>query len=171
MDRQERAKIAQEHNKKILEKYPSQIIKCSVNTKTFFDDETNDFDVDKEINITNVYKNYVVPIQNKIALLDMDTVSAIIEMNKQRKNMCIKKSRCRFILDVAEAREIDVLILGAFGCGVFEQDPKEVVDIFLELLKNYRFKEVIFAVPSKINGKSSENYNIFKSEMEKYEKN
>jgi len=25
MDRQERAKIAQEHNKKILEKYPSQI--------------------------------------------------------------------------------------------------------------------------------------------------
>ena len=275
MDRQERAKIAQEHNKKILEKYPSQIIKCSVNTKTFFDDETNDFNDDKEINVTDVYKNYVEPIQNKIALLDMDTVSAIIEMNKQRKNnericalnfasykhpgggflhglmaqeeaLCHEsilynilksfssyynwnswhlnnnlyinralftpdvlffredklyycdvitcaapnkraakqykgmgdednskalKSRCRFILDVAEAREIDVLILGAFGCGVFEQDPKEVIDIFLELLKNYRFKEVIFAVPSKINGKSSENYNIFKSEMEKYEKN
>ena len=25
----------------MLENYPSQIIKCSVNTKTFFDDETN----------------------------------------------------------------------------------------------------------------------------------
>ena len=73
MDRQERAKIAQEHNKKILEKYPSQIIKCSVNTKTFFDD-------DKEINVTDVYKNYVEPIQNKIALLDMDTVSAISQL-------------------------------------------------------------------------------------------
>ena len=80
MDRQERAKIAQEHNKKILEKYTSQIIKCSVNTKTFFDDETNDFDDDKEINVTDVYKNYVEPIQNKIALLDMDTVSAISQL-------------------------------------------------------------------------------------------
>lgn len=80
MDRQERAKIAQKHNKKILEKYPSQIIKCSVNTKTFFDDETNDFDDDKEINVTDVYKNYIEPIQNKIALLDMDTVSAISQL-------------------------------------------------------------------------------------------
>lgn len=275
MDRQERAKIAQEHNKKILEKYPSQIIKCSVNTKTFFNDETNDFDDDKEINVTDVYKNYVEPIQNKIALLDMDTVSAIIEMNKQRKNnericalnfasykhpgggflhgsmaqeeaLCHEsilynilesfdsyyswnswhlnnnlytnralftpdvlflrndkiyycnvitcaapnkgaakqykgisdednskalKSRCRFILDVAESRDVEVLILGAFGCGIFEQDPKEVANTFLELLKNYVFKEVVFAVPSKINGKNNGNYNIFKREMEKYEKN
>lgn len=75
------------------------------------------------------------------------------------------KSRCRFILDVAEARDVDVLILGAFGCGVFEQDPKEVADTFLELLKNYVFKEVVFAVPSKINGKNNGNYNIFKKEI------
>lgn len=273
MNREERAKIAQAHNKEMLEKYPSQIIKCSVNTKTFFDDETNDFDDGKEVNVTDVYKSYTEPVKNKITLLDMDTVSAIIEMNKQKKNneklcalnfasykrpggaflhgamaqeetLCHEsilynilksfssyynwnswrlnnnlytnralftpdvlfsredklyycdvitcaapnkgaakqykgisdednskalKSRCKFILDVAEAREIDILILGAFGCGVFEQDPKEVADTFLELLKNYRFKEVIFAVPSKINGKEDINYNVFKTEIERRE--
>ena len=70
-------------------------------------------------------------------------------------------SRCKFVLDIAEDNDVDVLILGAFGCGVFGQDPYEVATIFKGLLLNnpYNFKKVIFAIPDK--GHSMYNYRAF----------
>ena len=65
------------------------------------------------------------------------------------------KRRVSFILSIAENEKVDILILGAYGCGVFRQDPSEVADMFLnELSKSKRFKKVIFAVPgADINAK------------------
>lgn len=67
------------------------------------------------------------------------------------------KSRIRFILDIAEDNLTDTLILGAWGCGVFKQNPEEVAKIFKEVLKDkkYQFTNVIFAIPP------GENYNKF----------
>lgn len=74
------------------------------------------------------------------------------------ENYSILKSRIRFILDIAEHNLTDTLILGAWGCGVFKQDPQEVATIFKEVLqdKKYQFTNVIFAIPA------GENYNKFK---------
>ena len=68
-------------------------------------------------------------------------------------NSEILKSRIKFILDVAEEECVNTLILGAWGCGVFMQDPSEVASIFKELLqdKYYQFDKVIFAIPSGTN--------------------
>lgn len=58
------------------------------------------------------------------------------------------ESRIRFILDIAEANKVETLILGAFGCGVFGQNPEMVGHYFSSFLhsRRYRFKKVIFAV-------------------------
>lgn len=71
------------------------------------------------------------------------------------------QSRCKFVLDIAKDNNIDILILGAFGCGVFQQNPREVATIFKTLLESgvYSFSQVIFAIPNKGHGK--ENYNAF----------
>lgn len=66
-------------------------------------------------------------------------------------------SRCRFILNILSKHKVDIPILGAFGCGVFKNDPATVAYIFEELLDryDYGFKKVIFAIPK------GENHDIF----------
>lgn len=69
------------------------------------------------------------------------------------------KSRISFIKGIAESKPTDVLILGAFGCGVFRQDAKEVATLFKEAFEKSNFKEIIHPVPSKSGYK---NLNAFK---------
>lgn len=75
--------------------------------------------------------------------------------------------RIKFILDIAASNQVDTLILGAFGCGVFGQDPGEVASIFMHQLTNKfygAFRNIIFAVPNSNNN----NYKTFKSAVESY---
>ena len=65
------------------------------------------------------------------------------------------------ILMVADKKNIEILILGAFGCGVFKNPTKLVADVYSEILKDKmnnfktKFKKIVFAIPDK------ENYDIF----------
>lgn len=68
-------------------------------------------------------------------------------MNKENNSVALKQ-RIKFVLDIAEYKNVDTLILGAFGCGVFGQDPREVATIFNEELKTHNFNKIIFAIPS-----------------------
>lgn len=76
---------------------------------------------------------------------------------KPKENSEALRSRIKFVLDIAQENKNTHLILGAFGCGVFSQKPTEVATIFLELLPNYNFKYVEFAVPDT----NSVNYKAF----------
>lgn len=44
----------------------------------------------------------------------------------------------------------DTLVLGAWGCGVFKNDPKIIAGKFREIMKKYprMYKEVVFAIPN-----------------------
>lgn len=77
----------------------------------------------------------------------------------REENTAVLKSRIKFILYLAATQQVDTLILGAFGSGVFGQDAKEVAKITMNLLKHYDgvFKEVVFAVIDK----KSANYQAF----------
>lgn len=55
-------------------------------------------------------------------------------------------SRFNAILSVAKENKVDNVILGAFGCGVFGNDPYMVAECAKEALENYKFKNVEFAV-------------------------
>lgn len=56
--------------------------------------------------------------------------------------------RVKKILDVAAKERVEALILGAWGCGAFKNDPVVVSRAFHTLLKNYNFKVVEFALAS-----------------------
>ena len=58
-------------------------------------------------------------------------------------------SRVKKILDVAAKEKVEVLILGAWGCGAFKNDSTIVSKAFYSLLKNYNFETVEFALSSK----------------------
>lgn len=65
------------------------------------------------------------------------------------------RERCDAVLGVAAHKQVDTLILGAFGCGVFGNDPSVVAEAFKTLLaEKYHgcFGVVIFAVPDEKNG-------------------
>ena len=78
------------------------------------------------------------------------------------------KSRIKNIFEAARDNNVDYLILGAFGCGVFGQDPERVATHFCDLL-TYDFancfKHVEFAIPVRAN---PENYEAFKKVLTRY---
>ena len=55
-------------------------------------------------------------------------------------------SRIKKILDVAAKEGVEVLILGAWGCGAFRNPSDVVARVFFTLLKNYDFEVVEFAL-------------------------
>lgn len=60
------------------------------------------------------------------------------------------KARIKFVLDIAKTNSVETLILGAYGCGVFGQDPSEVSNIFKDCLSSTHkdcFSKVVFAIP------------------------
>ena len=63
----------------------------------------------------------------------------------------VLRERASKLLGLAAHHRCDVLVLGAWGCGVFSNDPAMVADIFRELLQPNglywrRFRKVAFAV-------------------------
>ena len=68
--------------------------------------------------------------------------------------------RIRNILEVAAANDVDILVLGAFGCGAFNNPPDLVAETFRQLLIDMGygkyFRRVIFA----IKGREGDNPNM-----------
>lgn len=67
------------------------------------------------------------------------------------------KRRAELVLSIALAHEVERLVLGAWGCGVFRNDPHVVAKTFAEFLKPPgrfagAFAEVVFAVFDRSEG-------------------
>lgn len=65
------------------------------------------------------------------------------------------KKRIKNIFEAAIDNNIDVLVLGAFGCGAFKNPPSVVARAFHEVIKenSYQnaFKQIVFAIKSTTN--------------------
>ncbi|MCI7766908.1 MAG: TIGR02452 family protein [Oscillospiraceae bacterium] len=74
-------------------------------------------------------------------------------------------SRGRHILEVAAANGADAVVLGAFGCGAFRNDPNVVAKAYSSLLDEFKgaFDEVVFAVYC--SPKDTKNFDIFKKNL------
>ena len=57
-------------------------------------------------------------------------------------------SRAKHILHIAAANDVDIIVLGAFGCGAFQNDPNIVAKAYRDALKEYakRFDVIEFAI-------------------------
>ena len=69
--------------------------------------------------------------------------------------------RCKHILSAAAVNQADIVVLGAFGCGAFKNDPEVVAHAMLDACKEYRgcFDQIHFAVVKK--QRVNENYLVF----------
>ena len=76
------------------------------------------------------------------------------------ENHKVLMGRIEQILINAEENKADILILGAYGCGVFGQDPEETAKIFDLFLheKRFSFEKVVFPIPKTDRDK---NFEIF----------
>ena len=120
------------------------------------------YDSHKESNNNGLYENFVLYtpdiIFNELKKADIITSAAPnASFAKARYSvsntdiMSVMKNRIDFVLMSAYKQEVDTLILGAFGCGVFGNNPIDVANIFKELLNDkYKnaFEKVIFAIPA-----------------------
>lgn len=106
---------------------------------------------------------YCEAIVNKDANLDevphfkvgVVTVPALV--NPKREQRFITEDKVKRILYIADHHNHDTLILGAWGCGVFGNDPKNIAGLFRKHLENGPFVKVVFAIP----GSHTENFKVF----------
>nr|MCR5475253.1 TIGR02452 family protein [Lachnospiraceae bacterium] len=70
--------------------------------------------------------------------------------------------RAIHMLTCAAAKGADILVLGAFGCGAFQNDPEVVARAYKTVLQEFPkvFKQIEFAVYCPPGG--SRNYEVFK---------
>lgn len=77
--------------------------------------------------------------------------------NTYEINREVMVNRVKDVFRVATLRNVDTLILGAWGCGVFGQDPYLISEMMLDAAEQYPIKRVFFAIPDR----NSENYIAF----------
>ena len=79
--------------------------------------------------------------------------------------MDILVNRMRRIFSIAHRYRVEVLILGAWGCGVFGNPPEVVAQAFDMVIKEFKqsFKVIEFAVYC---GKDETNFNVFDKYIE-----
>lgn len=58
-----------------------------------------------------------------------------------------------------------IIILGAWGCGAYGNDPTKVAKYFYDVIFNYKFTQlydkIIFAIPDSVGINSNSNYEVF----------
>lgn len=73
--------------------------------------------------------------------------------------------RGRHIMCIAAAHSVDILILGAFGCGAFRNDPYIVAQAYRTVTQEYQkyFDTIVFAIYCR--DYESENFRVFRQEL------
>ena len=88
-----------------------------------------------------------------------DSGKPVIISNEELYQLHVK--RAKHILQIAASKQIDCLILGAFGCGAFENDPETVAKAYRDVLPEFLpyFQLIEFAVYCRST--ETMNYNAF----------
>ena len=110
---------------------------------------------------------FINPMNNTLHLCDVITCAApnrsLLRYGRftEENNYIALKSRIEFLRNVCVKEQVDTVILGAWGCGVFMQRAEVVSQLLFETFRNTRVN-CIYAVPD------DKNYNIFLSTYNKH---
>jgi uncharacterized protein (TIGR02452 family) len=79
------------------------------------------------------------------------------------------RKKIELVLQIADRRSHDSLVLGAFGCGAWRGPPRQIAELFRDVLQEWNgvFREIVFAClhTEGVNGRGGtyrNNYSIFK---------
>lgn len=100
-----------------------------------------------------------------ISAPNFKTANRLFRVDPER-NKRVLELRIQFLNKILTTEQVDCVILGAFGCGVFGQAPHMVAQIFNDTFKNSTVNHIIYAVPKSLN---ETNYNVFNNRIGKGE--
>jgi uncharacterized protein (TIGR02452 family) len=75
------------------------------------------------------------------------TTAIKYQMATEGENNKTAKERIQFIKNILEEKQIDCFITGAFGCGVFGQNPELIAHYTKEIFATTNVPNIIIAVP------------------------
>jgi uncharacterized protein (TIGR02452 family) len=109
-----------------------------------------------------------------VSMITSPAVNAGVVRERERHNISaidkVMSKRIEKILAVATHQQQEALVLGAFGCGVFQNNPYAIANHFKKALEDERFKgkfqKVVFAIYE--NSPQKEIYRIFQQAFQKY---
>lgn len=87
---------------------------------------------------------------------------------KELKKLHIK--RMRRILDIAKSKGNTVMVLGAFGCGVFQNQPEIVADAYASIIEEYRYDFEVIEFAVYCTPKDTKNYDVFRRRLGVFQK-
>ena len=90
-----------------------------------------------------------VPVQSSVLTIPgVNFGQVLIKGEDIASAKAAMKRRMKIALAIFADKGCDTIVLGAFGCGVFRNDPAEVALWWHELLQEYggRFKTVVFSI-------------------------
>lgn len=99
-------------------------------------------------------KGYLLEQPYLVSVITSPAVNAGIIREREKEKVKeideVMLTRIKKILSVAKVQKQEAIVLGAFGCGVFENNPVMIANLFKEALKdsqfNNQFKKVVFAI-------------------------
>lgn len=65
----------------------------------------------------------------------------------KEENSKVLEQRIKFVKEILQTEDAVIWILGAWGCGVFGQDPSEVAELFDKHCKDAACEKIVYAVP------------------------
>lgn len=110
--------------------------------------------------IANVYKDTKLDPVDRVFEVGIVTVPAVVKPRLPEQQPLVN-GKLRRVFEIAADQKHQTLILGAWGCGVFGNNPYMVANGFMDLaMGDFKgvFEKVIFAVPNA----ASDNHLIFR---------
>ncbi len=144
------------YNKNILASCDSSDAEASVNTDGIIYSPQVPFFRDEDYSLLE--KPYFVSV------ISCPAIQFYNKINDYERYREVIKTRINKILLTAVRHSHCNLILGAWGCGAFNNDPEMIATIFAEEIKKYSFDNICFAVLDNKDGFPT--FNLFKNKLE-----
>ena len=119
--------------------------------------------------IKNFYYNDMEPVicdTVTIPAINLNSFARYDDLQSDLDYENITKDKIRLMLSLCISNHVENVILGAWGCGVFKNEPQTIAQYFKDVIKEgyNNFDNIVFAIINDHNSVDN-NYKIFKETL------